>query len=161
MSRTYCVYILASRSRNLYTGVTNNLQRRTIQHREKLVPGFTSKYNIFRLVHFEVFTDIRNAIAREKEIKGWRREKKIWLIKRHNPTWEDLAEACLAEGQRFERKRQENAARAETGKTVTAKKKATAPTEEKADPSPPFANSATGFGMTTSDEDTERPRRFR
>lgn len=65
MDRTYYVYILASRSRNLYTGVTNSLERRLVEHREGLVPGHTSKYNIFRLVHFEAFSDIRNAIARE------------------------------------------------------------------------------------------------
>jgi putative endonuclease len=92
MIRAYCVYILASRSRNLYTGVTNDLQRRIVEHRDGLVPGFTSKYNISRLVHFEVFGDVRYAIAREKEIKAWRREKKIWLIERDNPTWEDLAQ---------------------------------------------------------------------
>jgi len=92
MDRTYCVYILASRSRRLYTGVTNDLQRRIIEHRAGLVPGFTKQYRIFRLVHFETFGEIRVAIAREKEIKGWRREKKIWLIERDNPTWEDLAE---------------------------------------------------------------------
>jgi putative endonuclease len=91
MEKTYCVYILASRSRNLYTGVTNNLQRRLLEHRQGLVPGFTSRYRIFRLVHYEVFTDIRYAIAREKEIKAWRREKKIQLIVQQNPTWEDLA----------------------------------------------------------------------
>src|SRR5712692_4727473 len=91
MSLTYAVYTLASRSQNLYTGVTNNLERRMIEHRQGLVPGFTSRYKIFRLVHVELFRDIRDAIAREKEIKGWRREKKIWLIKRNNPTWEDLA----------------------------------------------------------------------
>ena len=92
MSRTYWVYILASRSRNVYTGVTNDLQRRIIEHRQGLVPGFTSRYRIFRLVYFEPFGDIRDAIAREKEIKGWRREKKIWLIEKRNPTWHDLAE---------------------------------------------------------------------
>ena len=92
MSHTYCAYILASRSRNLYTGVTDNLERRMIEHRQGLVPGFTVRYRIFRLVHFERFGNIRDAIAREKEIKGWRREKKIWLIQRHNPTWADLAE---------------------------------------------------------------------
>ncbi len=91
MARTYCVYILASRSRNLYVGVTSNLEQRLRQHREGLVPGFTSRYRIFRLVHYEVFGDIRLAIAREKEIKGWRREKKLWLINRRNPLWEDLA----------------------------------------------------------------------
>jgi putative endonuclease len=92
MSRSYCVYILASRSRNLYTGVTNDLQRRIAEHRQGLVPGFTTRYRVFRLVHFEPFGDIRGAIAREKEIKAWRREKKIWFIERHNPSWEDLAE---------------------------------------------------------------------
>jgi putative endonuclease len=92
MDRTYCVYILASRSRNLYTGVTNNLQRRMFEHRNGLVPGFSSKYKVHRLVYFEVFGDIRHAIGREKEIKGWRREKRVALIQRRNPTWEDLAE---------------------------------------------------------------------
>ncbi len=85
------VYILASRSRNLYIGVTTALQRRVLEHRNGLAPGFTSRYKIFRLVHFEIFGDVRAAIAREKELKGWRREKKLWLINRHNPTWEDLA----------------------------------------------------------------------
>ncbi len=104
MNRTYCVYILASRSRNLYTGVTSHLQRRIAEHRDGLVPGFTTRYRIFRLVHFELFGDIRYAIAREKEIKAWRREKKIWLIERHNPTWEDLAQR-LANGRQIEEKR--------------------------------------------------------
>ena len=91
MERSYYVYILASRSRDLYTGVTNNLPRRLLQHRESTVPAFTSRYRIFRLVHYEVFHNVRAAIAREKEIKGWRREKKIRLIERDNPTWNDLA----------------------------------------------------------------------
>lgn len=104
MARTYCVYILASRSRNLYVGVTSNLEQRLRQHRERLVPGFTSRYRIFRLVHYEVFGDIRLAIAREKEIKGWRREKKLWLINRHNRSWEDLAER-LANVRAAEKKR--------------------------------------------------------
>ncbi|HXQ25011.1 MAG TPA: GIY-YIG nuclease family protein [Candidatus Acidoferrales bacterium] len=91
MDRSYFVYLLASRSRNLYTGVTNNLHRRLAEHREGKVPGFTSRYNIFRLVHYEVFHDIRNAIAREKEIKAWRRVKKVRLIEKSNPTWHDLA----------------------------------------------------------------------
>ncbi len=124
MSRTYFVYILASRSRNLYTGVTNNLERRMVEHREGLVPGFTARYWIFRLVHFEAFGDIRYAIAREKEIKALRREKKVWLIERHNPTWEDLAEG-LADGRQTERDRVK--IRQEDQK------------REEADPSPPFA----------------------
>src|SRR6266566_6405326 len=96
MNRTSCVYILASRSRNLYTGVTGNLQQRMTEHRQGLVPGFTTRYRIFRLVHLEQFGDIRDAIAREKEIKGWRREKKIWLIERNNPKWADLADGGSA-----------------------------------------------------------------
>ena len=92
MNRTYCIYILASRSRNLYTGVTGNLEPRMVEHRQGLVPGFATRYRIFRLVYFEFFSDVRAAITREKEIKGWRREKKVWLIERNNPTWADLAE---------------------------------------------------------------------
>ena len=106
MNKTYCVYILASRSRNLYTGVTNNLHRRLAEHREGRTAGFTSKYNICRLVHYEVFSDIRNAIAREKEIKALRREKKVSLIQRDNPTWHDLADEWFGIG----RKRNANAA---------------------------------------------------
>jgi putative endonuclease len=83
--------MLASRSRNLYVGVTNNLSRRLAEHRQGLVPGFTSKYRIFRLVWYEIFGNIEAAIAREKEIKAWRREKKLWLIEKHNPFWRDLA----------------------------------------------------------------------
>ncbi len=97
MGRTYCVYILASRSRNLYVGVTNNLERRLAEHRDGLAPGFTKRYRIFRLVHYEVFGDVRAAIGREKEIKGWRREKKLWLINRNNPVWENLAERVANE----------------------------------------------------------------
>ena len=97
MGGSYFVHIMASRSRTLYTGVTNDLERRVVEHREGLVPGFTSQYRVFRLVYFEVFADIRSAIAREKEIRGWRREKKVWLIERHNRTWEGLA-SRLADG---------------------------------------------------------------
>ena len=99
MNHTYYVYILASRSRNLYTGVTNDLQRRMIEHRQGLIPGFTTRYRIFRLVYFEEFADIRNAIAREKEIKAWRREKKLWLINRRNRAWQDLADPNQSEKQ--------------------------------------------------------------
>ena len=92
MTRSYCVYILANRSRSLYTGVTGGFESRMVEHRQGLTPGFTTSYRIFRLVYFEFFGDIRDAIAREKEIKGWRRQKKIRLIKQANPTWADLAE---------------------------------------------------------------------
>jgi putative endonuclease len=91
MARSFCVYILASRSRTLYTGITNNLERRLTEHREGKVPGFTTQYRIHRLVHFEQYDDPAHAIAREKEIKGWRREKKVALIERSNPTWDDLS----------------------------------------------------------------------
>jgi putative endonuclease len=91
MNHNYAIYILSSRSRSLYTGVTDNLERRMLEHRQGLIPGFTTRYKVFRLVHFEFFGHIQDAIAREREIKGWRREKKIRLIEQHNPTWEDLA----------------------------------------------------------------------
>ena len=88
----YHVYILASPSAVLYTGVTNHLERRTADHKQKLVPGFTRDYNVTRLVYFEAFGDVRAAIAREKQIKGWRRGKKITLIEKMNPQWRDLSE---------------------------------------------------------------------
>jgi putative endonuclease len=89
--RTYHVYILASASRVLYTGVTNDIQRRVTQHREKQVPGFSARYNVQELVYLEPFGDIRLAIAREKQIKGWLRVKKIALIESLNPGWRDLS----------------------------------------------------------------------
>ncbi len=92
VERRYYVYIMSSRSRNLYTGVTNNLIRRTAQHKFATFPGFTARYRVHRLVYVEPFADIRNAIAREKQIKAFRREKKIALIEGLNPTWGDLAE---------------------------------------------------------------------
>jgi putative endonuclease len=90
--KTYYVYIMANKSRTLYTGVTNNLERRVSEHRQNLIPGFTSRYNINRLVHFEVFGDIRAAINREKQIKGWLRQKKIGLIESANRDWKDLSD---------------------------------------------------------------------
>jgi len=88
----YHVYIMASESGVIYTGVTNDLEVRTIQHKEKLTPGFTSKYNATKLVYFEPFRDIRRAIEREKQLKRWRREKKVMLIERMNPAWRDLSD---------------------------------------------------------------------
>jgi putative endonuclease len=90
--RTYYVYIMASRSRILYTGVTNDLARRVNEHKRGFNTGFTSRYRVTRLVYFEEFPDIRDAIAREKAIKGWKRSRKISLVEAGNPTWEDLAE---------------------------------------------------------------------
>jgi putative endonuclease len=89
--KTFYVYMMAGKFRTLYTGVTNNLERRVIEHKRKLVPGFTSKYNINRLVHFETFGDIRAAIQREKQVKGWLRAKKVALIISDNPTGRDLS----------------------------------------------------------------------
>lgn len=91
MEHSYYVYILASKSRTLYIGVTNNLEVRIRQHRNGTFGGFTSEYKIHRLVYYERFTWIHSAIAREKQLKRWRREKKVWLIERENPTWEDLS----------------------------------------------------------------------
>jgi len=92
MSKEYYVYIMTNKSRTLYTGVTNNLMRRVYEHKNKLVPGFTSKYNIQFLVYYEAGNDINAAIAREKQIKGWLRSKKIALIDSMNPQWKDLSE---------------------------------------------------------------------
>jgi putative endonuclease len=89
--RRYFVYILASRSRVLYVGVTNDLVRRLWQHRTSQFAGFTTRYRVDRLVHFDETTDVRAAIAGEKQIKGWTRAKKVALIESRNPTWEDLA----------------------------------------------------------------------
>jgi putative endonuclease len=89
--RTFYVYILASRSRVLYVGVTNNLARRLNEHRHGSPPSFTARYRVTRLVYFEEFANIRVAIAREKEIKGWVRSRKIGLIEKRNYTWEDLS----------------------------------------------------------------------
>ena len=93
MERHYYMYIMASLSRRIYVGVTSNLFRRTQQHKEGRIPGFTQHYRIHRLVHFEPFRYVRSAIAREKEVKGWRRSRKVELIEACNPTWADLAES--------------------------------------------------------------------
>jgi putative endonuclease len=89
--RAYHVYILASATGVLYTGVTNHLERRVAEHQQKLCPGFAEKYDVVRLVYFEPFGDVRNAIAREKQIKRWRREKKLALIRGMNPKFVDLS----------------------------------------------------------------------
>jgi len=87
----FYVYILASRSRTLYIGVTNNIRVRIKQHREKRPGSHTAKYHIDRLVHYEELAYVLNAIAREKELKDWNRTKKIALIEQENPTWQYLA----------------------------------------------------------------------
>ena len=88
----YSVYIMASRSLTLYVGVTRDLAPRAGEHKRHAMEGFTSKYRVERLVYYERFADIRTAIAREKQLKGWRRDKKIALIRSKNPTWIDLSE---------------------------------------------------------------------
>jgi len=88
---TFAVYIMASRSRTLYIGVTNKLRRRVLEHKCKLLPGFTSSYNCDRLVWFAHYEYIDNAIAMEKKLKGWLRSRKIALIEEKNPTWADLS----------------------------------------------------------------------
>jgi putative endonuclease len=91
MPKSYYTYIVASRSRTLYIGVTSNLEQRTWQHKNKVHEGFTAAYNCNRLVWFEQYSNVGTAIAREKELKGWRRARKIKLIEITNPTWSDIS----------------------------------------------------------------------
>jgi putative endonuclease len=88
--RTFYVYIAASHNRMLYVGVTNDLAGRMAEHRSGTVAGFTKRYRIMHLVHYETTDNPLSAIAREKEIKGWRRSKKVALVRRTNPLWIDL-----------------------------------------------------------------------
>ena len=89
----YYVYLMTNwNNKVMYVGVTNDLQRRVYEHRNKLLKGFTEKYNINKLVYFEETSDVTAAITREKEIKKWRREKKNALVQRVNPDWKDLSE---------------------------------------------------------------------
>jgi putative endonuclease len=90
--KQYYVYIMTNGSRTLYTGVTDDLIRRVYEHKNKLIEGFTKKYNITRLVHYAITSDVQAAIQREKQIKGWLRKKKIALIEAANPGWQDLSE---------------------------------------------------------------------
>src|SRR5207245_6786378 len=87
----YSVYIMAGASGVLYIGVTNDLDRRVVEHKQKLVPGFSARYNLSKLVYFELFGNVLAAIAREKELKGWLRKRKIALIESINPHWNDLS----------------------------------------------------------------------
>ncbi len=96
MKGQFYVYIMTNKSRTLYTGVTNDLAWHVYQHKNKLVEGFTMKYNITQLVYYEVMDSIRDAIAREKQIKGWLRAKKIALIESVNPEWKDLSTEFLS-----------------------------------------------------------------
>ena len=85
--------MLSNTSRMIYTGVTNNLERRVKEHQNKIIGGFTKKYNLHKLVYYEEFQSPKRAIAREKEIKGWRREKKVQLIEKYNSGWKDLSKS--------------------------------------------------------------------
>jgi putative endonuclease len=91
VEKMFYVYLVADRSRVLYVGFTSNLRARVVQHREGWFEGFTKSYDCHRLVWFERFSTASAGIAREKQIKRWRREKKVALIERENPTWEDLS----------------------------------------------------------------------
>ena len=91
--KMYYTYIMASRSHSLYIGMTSEIEIRVRQHKAGTFEGYSSDYNCNRLVYFERHPYVNDAIAREKQLKGWRREKKIWLIERTNPTWHDLSEA--------------------------------------------------------------------
>ena len=87
--KDYYVYILTNDSKTLYVGVTNNLERRIYEHKHKLRDGFTKKYNLTKLVYFEIFNDINDAIKREKQLKNWHRQWKINLIESKNKEWKD------------------------------------------------------------------------
>ena len=89
-TKQYFVYILSSLTKTLYIGMTNDLKKRVWQHKDEFVEGFTKQYKIKKLVYFEMTNDVLSAIAREKQIKKWRREKKIALIESTNPQWRDL-----------------------------------------------------------------------
>jgi putative endonuclease len=97
MDRTFHVYILANDSGVLYTGMTNDLIRRIREHKERKVPGFTQKYNVTKLIWFEAHGRATSAIAREKQIKGWSRLKKVALIEALNPHWKELSDLLKAD----------------------------------------------------------------
>ena len=97
----YYVYMMTNTTGMLYTGVTNDLEKRVYEHKMKLLPGFTARYNMTKLVYYESTHDVNAAITREKQIKGWLRRKKVALIETMNPKWKDLSEdwvECHSEG---------------------------------------------------------------
>lgn len=92
----YYIYIMTNKSNTvLYTGITGDIKKRIYEHKNKVVEGFTKKYNVDKLVYYEIFDDPYNAISREKQIKGWVRKKKVDLINSFNPAWEDLYEKII------------------------------------------------------------------
>ncbi|NBV54700.1 MAG: GIY-YIG nuclease family protein [Proteobacteria bacterium] len=97
MNNRYWVYLLASAPRGyLYVGVTNNLPRRCYEHREKIIQGHTAKYNITQLVYYQEFTEITEAIRREKQLKRYSRQLKFQIVEEHNPSWKDLSKTLQA-----------------------------------------------------------------
>ena len=109
LERWFYVYIMASRTRILYIGVTSNLQNRVHQHKTKFFEGFTADYNCCRLVWYERYSSANRAIAREKQLKGWTRAKKLTLIHKLNPTWIDLSEEWGKPIQPFTERSRQNA----------------------------------------------------
>jgi putative endonuclease len=93
MTKTYYVYIVTNNSKTIYTGMTNDIRRRIYEHKSKLIKGFSTKYNLTKLVYYESTNDVKSAIIREKQIKGWIRKKKIRLIEKENIEWCDLSDA--------------------------------------------------------------------
>ncbi|MBU4017079.1 GIY-YIG nuclease family protein [Patescibacteria group bacterium] len=90
MRKTYCVYILTNNSGTLYIGITSNLIKRLWEHKNKVVKGFTEKYNIYKLIYYEIYENVEQAILREKQLKNWNRKKKLALIRKTNPKFEEL-----------------------------------------------------------------------
>jgi putative endonuclease len=103
MDKSYFVYMMSNQSRMLYIGVTNDVTKRALEHKSKSIPGFTQKYNLYKLVYFEEFANISAAIAREKQLKGWLRSKKVALVNSKNSRWLDLAEPQSKSGARFKK----------------------------------------------------------
>ncbi len=101
LEKRFSVYIMSNISKMLYVGVTNDLEKRVFQHKSKLIHGYTQRYNLFKLVYFESFGDIREAIQREKQIKGWVRSKKVALIETVNLPWNDLADEHFRSSAKF------------------------------------------------------------
>jgi len=118
MQKGYFVYIMSSQRRVLYVGITSNLPLRVWQHKTGAVEGFTSKYKVTQLAYYENFDNVRNAIHREKEIKGWIRQRKIELIESVNPNWKDLSAGWYSR-QRDEKLRRMFASRNRMGPTGT------------------------------------------
>ncbi len=97
MEEQFYVYIMASRRNDtLYIGITNNLIRRVYEHKQKMIEGFTKRYNVTMLVYFEIFSNPQDAIRREKQLKAGSRKKKIQLIEKANPNWKDLYDELIA-----------------------------------------------------------------